>query len=82
MTGDILDGEDRNERNREIPFGTITEIERFSSRSARVVLTNGEELVLRGTNDVNSSNRDILVLDPTLGQIRVSWEEFDRIMFE
>ena len=82
LTGDILDGEDRNERNREIPFGTITEIERFSSRSARVVLTNGEELVLRGTNDVNSSNRDILVLDPTLGQIRVSWDEFDRIMFE
>jgi len=79
---DLLDGEDSDERAREIPFKEITEIERYGNRRARVVLKNGETVVLSGTNDVNRSNRDILVLDPSFGQARVSWEEFERLVLE
>ncbi len=82
LTEDILDGDDERGRDREFPFADIAEIARNNSRSARVTLKTGEELVLDGSNDVNSSNRDILVLDPSLGQVRVSWEEFDYVVFE
>ncbi len=79
LTSDELDGRDEDRRRRSIPFGDIVEIERLSSRRARVRLKNGEALVLSGTNDVNDDNRGILVLDPALGQVRVPWNAFDRL---
>ena len=79
---DILDGEDERGRDHDIPFAEIASIARNSARSARVMLKSGEELILHGTNDVNSSNNDILVLDPHLGQVRVPWEQFDEVVFE
>jgi hypothetical protein len=82
FTQDILDGEDETGREREIPFGSLQEIRRESSRSATVIRPDGRQLTLSGSNDVNSSNRDILVLDPSLGQIRVDWDDFDRLVFE
>ncbi|QXD15970.1 hypothetical protein GQ464_003195 [Rhodocaloribacter litoris] len=82
LTTDELDGRDEHRRRRSIPFGDIAEIARESSRSARVRLKNGEVLVLGGTNDVNDDNRDILVLDPGLGQVRIPWNAFDRLRFE
>ncbi len=79
---DILDGEDERGRDHDIPFAEIASIARNSARSARVTLKSGDELILHGTNDVNSSNNDILVLDPHLGQVRVPWEQFDEVVFE
>jgi hypothetical protein len=38
--------------------------------------------VLRGSNDVNDGNRDIMVAIPALGEVRVEWDEFDRLDFE
>ena len=78
FTTDVLDGED-GRMDREIPFGQIRAIARNSSRSARVWLHEGEEVVLSGTNDVNGGNRDILIADPALGEVRVSWEALDRL---
>lgn len=80
FTTDVLDGEDGG-RDREIPFARIRQIARASSSSARVSLDSGEEVVLRGTNDVNDGNRDILVSDPALGEIRVEWDELDAVTF-
>ena len=77
---DVLDGEEGS-REREIPFGSIRAIARNSSRSARVWLTSGEEMVLDGSNDVNDDNRDIIVADPALGEVRVEWNELDRVEF-
>ncbi len=77
---DVLDGEDRG-YDREIPFGDIERIERNSHSSARVTLLDGEEMVLRGTNDVDDSNRGITVSDPGLGQIEVQWDDFDQVRF-
>lgn len=82
LEADILDGDDERGRDREIPFGDIAEIARNNSRSARVTLKTGEELILDGSNDVNNENRDILVLDPNLGQVRVPWKAFDTVVFE
>lgn len=80
LGSDVLDGEERG-RDREIPFRSIESIERYSSSSSRVRLTNGEEMVLRGTNDVDASNRGIVISDPALGQVTVRWSEFDRVTF-
>ena len=39
------------------------------------------ELVLRSTNDVDDDNRGIIICDPGFGQVRVSWDEFERLDF-
>ncbi len=78
---DVLDGEQRG-RDREIEFGKIRSIERRSSSSARVTLKNGDEITLKGTNDVDSSNRGISIFVEDFGVVKVDWDEFDRIDFE
>jgi hypothetical protein len=80
-TTDVLDGDDERNARREIPFGSIAAIERYDSRAARVFLTNGEEMVLRGTNDVDASNSGITVSDPGLGQVKVDWAELESVRF-
>lgn len=78
---DELDGTDDEGYKRKIRFGDIVAMERYSRRSTEVELRSGERVVLRGTNDVNNENRGILVLDPSLGQVRVDWDGFDRVEF-
>jgi len=80
FTRDILDGEERN-RDRNIRFGKIAAIERYSSKGATIELKSGDDMVLRGTNDVNSGNRGIIVSDKDFGQVRVDWDEFERVEF-
>lgn len=80
LTSDVLDGEEKG-RDREIPFGNIASIHRFSSSGARVVLTNGEEIVLKDSNDVDDGNRGIIIADPQLGQVTVDWDEFLDLTF-
>ncbi len=81
LSDDILDGEARG-RDREIPFGKIRTIERRSSSSARVTMKNGDKLTLKGTNDVDSSNRGISIFVEDFGVVKVDWDDFDRIDFE
>ncbi len=78
---DILDGEERG-RDREIPFRNIAAIERYGSSGARVYLKTGEDLVLRDSNDVDDSNRGIVVSVPAFGEVRVDWDAFERLDFE
>ncbi len=78
---DILDG-DYKGRRRKIKFGKIASIERYSSSGALVILKNGDELVLKGTNDVDDGNRGITVSDPGFGQVIVEWDEFDKVEFQ
>jgi hypothetical protein len=79
-TTDVLDG-DADGARREIPFGSIASIERAGSRAARVTLKDGTTLVLRGTNDVNSSIGGISVSDFTLGEVKMDWREFESVRF-
>lgn len=78
LTSDILDGES-NGVDMEIAFGAIEEISRESASAARVRLRDGREMVLRGTNDVNSSITGISISDPGMGQLLLDWGDFDRI---
>ena len=80
LTRDILDGDDRD-RRRKIRFGNIQRIGRNSSSSAYVVLNNDEEIILSGTNDVNSQNSGILILDNELGQVQIGWDDLDEVEF-
>jgi hypothetical protein len=80
LTSDVLDGNQDGRRHR-IPFGDIAAVERAGSSAARVVLTDGEELTLRGTNDVDDGIRGIAISDPALGQVAVDWDDFDDIRF-
>ncbi len=80
LTGDIIDGEERD-RSRKIDFGQIASIERYSSSGATVFLKGGGEVILKGTNDVDDSNRGIIISDPGFGQMRVDWDEFERLDF-
>lgn len=77
---DVLDGRADGE-DYEIPFADIAGIEWASDRSARVLLESGEELELRGTNDVDRDNRGIEISDPGLGRAIVRWEDFKSVTF-
>lgn len=77
---DILDGDADGERM-EIPFGRIASIERHASWGSRVTLKNGEEHVLQGTNDVDASINGIEISDPTLGSVKLQWDDFDHVRF-
>ena len=81
FANDVLDGED-NKRKRKIKFGNIKSIERYSSSGATVILDSGDEMVLRGTNDVNDDNRGIVISDPQLGDIQVEWDDFEKLEFK
>jgi len=78
---DILDGEDRR-RSRKIEFGKIASIARYSSSGAEIVLKSGDEMLLRGTNDVDDDNRGIYIMDPAFGQVKVDWSDFDKLEFK
>lgn len=78
---DVLDGEE-SKRTRKIKFGKIASISRYSSSGATVVLKTGEEMVLRGTNDVDNDNRGVVISDPDLGDVVVKWDDFDKLEFK
>jgi hypothetical protein len=78
---DVLDGDDRR-RSRKVELGKIATISRYSSSGAELMLKNGTEMVLRGSNDVNEENRGICIGDPAFGQVKVEWEEFEKLEFK
>lgn len=77
---DKLDGEG-DDGDVSLRMGAIQAIERRSGRSSRVTLRDGRELVLDGTNDVDSDNRGIYVEDPRFGRVLISWDAFERVDF-
>ncbi|MBN2184945.1 MAG: hypothetical protein JW746_06420 [Candidatus Krumholzibacteriota bacterium] len=78
FTSDIIDGKEKH-RNRKIKFGKIASIERHSSDSSVILMKNGSEFRLRGTNDVDRSNRGIIVTDMALGEVNIGWNDFERL---
>lgn len=81
LSTDELDGETRD-GDLEIEMGRIRSIERRSRWGSNVVLQDGRELTLEGTNDVDDDNRGIFVEDATWGRVLVTWDAFERIDFE
>ena len=75
---DILDGDSEDGRLK-VEMGRIKAIQRLSRSAARVELVDGRSLELSGTNDVDRSNRGIMVEDPRYGRVEVPWEAFERL---
>ena len=80
LSTDKLDGE-TDDGKVSIEMGRIKSIERRSRSSSRVTLRDGREMVLDGTNDVDSDNRGIFVDDERYGRVLVGWDAFDRVDF-
>lgn len=74
---EILDGKDRD-GDKEIPFRSIRKIAKARSGS-EVTLRSGRQLLLNGTNDVNSKNSGIVVNSPGLGQVIIPWRDFEEM---
>lgn len=62
LFSDVLDGREGRD-DHAIPFGDIASIVRDGERASKVMLHDGTELLLRGTNDVDRNNRGIEVSD-------------------
>ncbi len=77
---DLLDGE-RNGDDVEIPFADVAVIERDGRDGAMVTLRSGETFRMEDSNDVNHENRGIVVSDPELGQVMVTWDQFAGVGF-
>lgn len=78
LSTDILDGDTRD-GDVQIEFGNLTSIEREGSGS-NVVTKSGREMYLRGSNDVNSGNRGIIVTT-SFGRVDIPWREFKKVTF-
>ena len=76
---DELNGKNRDGEI-DLEFANIKSIER-DIRSAIVTTQSGRSLKLRGTNDVNSENRGIIVNIPGQGRVDIPWDEFERVTF-
>jgi len=81
ISTDILDG-DSEDGDMEIEFGNIRSLTREGRHATMVTLKDGREFSLRGSNDVNDSNRGIYVYDDRFGKIEVNWSEFRKIEYE
>lgn len=81
LSSDLLDGESED-GDMSIEFGEIRSIERRGRRSSIIMLKDGREIRLRGSNDVNQENRGIYVEDEGFGRAKVNWDEFDRVEFD
>lgn len=78
LSEDILDGDTRD-GDVKIEFGKLASIERDRGGS-NIVTKSGREMYLRGSNDVNSGNRGIIVTT-TFGRVDIPWNEFKKVTF-
>lgn len=77
ITEDILDGDDGN---KQVAFKNISRIQK-KDKGALVTLHSGREIYLKGSNDVNSTNRGIAVYVKGVGRIEVGWKDFKYVDF-
>lgn len=76
---DKLDG-DAKDGKMAIRFDDIGSIEKKGAGSL-VTLRSGREVLLTGSNDVNSDNRGVVVITEDKGIVKLSWPAFRRINF-
>lgn len=81
VSEDELDG-DTEDGDVSIEFGKIKSIERNGSRSSYVELHSGRKMTLRGSNDVDSDNKGIIVTNAKFERVDIPWEEFKMVTFQ
>jgi len=72
---ETLDGECDGLHYR-IPFALVRSIARSEDGGSTVVLRDGRSLLLSGTNDVDASNRGIVVTEPGGVATTIDWSDF------
>ena len=77
---DILDGES-NLGSQKIPFENIRAIEKERNGSI-VTLKSGRDIFLDDSNDIDSGNRGIRIYNHGVGNMKVTWNQFQHIRFE
>lgn len=77
---EILDGEYRDLQF-DIEFGLVQQIERTTSRSCEVTVSDGRTFRLRGSNDIDSGNKGIFIDTGKGKETRVDWEDFSKVEF-
>ena len=81
LESDVLDGREvGSRRDREIPFAEIAAIAKLD-RGARVLLSNGEEIDLFGSNDVDRGHRGVQISEPGIGMVEVEWRDLRNVRF-
>ena len=80
LTADELDGTSDGGKV-SFAFGKIAAIRKHRS-GALVRLRSGREVYLRGSNDVNSENRGVVVIAPHIGTVKIGWDDFDEVTFQ
>ena len=73
---DILDGDERD-----LAMGEIHSLTRNRRGNSDIVLKNGENITMSGTNDVSDGNRGVMVENPSWGRATVGWNRFQSITF-
>jgi hypothetical protein len=79
LSTDKLDG-DSEDGDVSIEMGKIRSIERRGG-SCLVILKSGRELRMEDSNDVDSGNRGIIIMNKDLVAVDVDWREFDKVTF-
>jgi hypothetical protein len=77
----ILDAKE-GRKNREIPFSKIKSIRSRSRNSCEIVLMTGKEIIVTGSNDVNSDNNGLIVTDINIGRVDINWSDVEKVDFE
>jgi len=80
ISKDKLDG-DYEKKDMSIEFGRIKTIDKYKNGSV-ITLKTGEDYYLVNSNDVNDSNRGIIIDIPKLGRVSVDWDEFYSVNFK
>ncbi len=75
---ETLDGESAG-LSYSIPFERIRSIRRTSRHGAQVTLADGTSMELRGTNDVDETNKGIVVRGPSGQVVEVDWAGFESL---
>lgn len=79
LGNDKLDG-DIGDDDVSFKFSEVLGITKSGS-GCDVRLKSGREVYLKGSNDVNSGNRGVIVVVPEIGMIKFSWKAFKQITF-
>jgi hypothetical protein len=80
VSRDVLDGT-HEDGKMSVEFGKIKSIQK-QRRGSLVTLKSGREFYLKGSNDVNSENRGIVIRDPRIGKVLVGWRDFEEVVFD
>ncbi|MGB2698510.1 MAG: hypothetical protein WBD28_11735 [Candidatus Zixiibacteriota bacterium] len=77
---EILNGK-YHDLDMEIEFCNIQSIRKRAFWGAEVTLKNGKQFRLEDSNDVNEDNKGIFIEDDEGNEIRIDWDDFEKVRF-